>query len=250
MAVKASASITVSIERDISSVTRFYKLASSSSTPTVPTGTADPSGWSKSEPAYDGTSTNSLYLTDRTVFSDGTASWSAVSKSSSYEAAKQAYNKAQNAQESADMASESAEQAQTTADLANSKASELDSTLKSDYLTADSVLDAIDAASQQKVDRIHANGAMEWSENALHISNAYNNAYYETEIGGEGIDFKYGANAETANTVASITKDQLIIHKTIVLKEMLVGESDTQRGLWAWNVRDNQHLQLKWKGGN
>lgn len=135
-------------------------------------------------------------------------------------------------------------------DEAKSIAKNVDTKLNSDYLTAEAVMDAIDVASQQKVDRAHANGVMEWSENALHISNTYNNAYYETEIGGEGIDFKYGANAETANTVASITKDQLIIHKTIVLKEMLVGESSTQRGLWAWNVRENQHLQLKWKGDN
>lgn len=101
MAVKASGSITVAKERDISSATRFYRIASSSSTPSQPSGTADPSGWSKTEPSYDGTSTNSLYITDRTIFSDGTASWSPVSKSSSYEAAKQAYNEAQNAKRSA-----------------------------------------------------------------------------------------------------------------------------------------------------
>lgn len=101
MAVKASASITVAKERDISSVTRFYKIAASSSTPSQPTGIADPSGWSKAEPSYDGTSTNSLYITDRTIFSDGTASWSDVSKSSSYEAAKQAYNEAQEAKKTA-----------------------------------------------------------------------------------------------------------------------------------------------------
>ena len=101
MAVKATASITVAKERDISSFTRFYKIASSSSTPTQPSGTGDPSGWSKTEPAYDGTSTNSLYITDRTIFTDGTASWSSVSKSSSYEAAKQAYNEAQEAKKTA-----------------------------------------------------------------------------------------------------------------------------------------------------
>ena len=94
MAVKAAASITVAVERDISSVTRFYMLASSSITPSQPSGTEDPSGWSRAEPAYDGTSTNSLYIADRTIFTDGTAGWSQVSKSSSYEAAKQAYNEA------------------------------------------------------------------------------------------------------------------------------------------------------------
>lgn len=110
MAVKASASITIAHERNIHSLTRFYKIASSTSTPTVPTenqgkayinsGTL-PSGWSKAEPAYDGTSTNSLFTCDLTGFTDGSVSWSPVSKSSSYEAAKQAYNEAQNAKQTA-----------------------------------------------------------------------------------------------------------------------------------------------------
>ena len=94
MAVKASTSITIAKDRDTQSVTRFYKIAPSTSTPTQPTGTADPSGWQKVEPTYDGTSTNSLYFTDRTIFTDGTVSWSPVSKHSSYEAAKESYNKA------------------------------------------------------------------------------------------------------------------------------------------------------------
>lgn len=110
MAVKASAAITVSIERDIQGTWRFYRIASSSSTPSAPTtaqgqafvssGTV-PSGWSKVEPAYDGTSTNSLYTVDLTAFTDGTVVWTEVSKSSSYEAAKQAYNEAQNAKKTA-----------------------------------------------------------------------------------------------------------------------------------------------------
>ena len=91
---KASATITVSLERDISSVTRYYKLqASTASAPAKPT-TLTPSGWTTTEPAYTEGSTNSLYITDRTVFTDGTYSYSDVSLSSSYEAAKAAYNKA------------------------------------------------------------------------------------------------------------------------------------------------------------
>ena len=97
MAVKATASITVSHERDISSVWRFYRITSSATTPTAPTeaqgkafinsGTAIPN-WSTTEPTYDGTSTNSLYICDLTAFSNGDVSWSPVSKSSAYEAAK------------------------------------------------------------------------------------------------------------------------------------------------------------------
>ena len=94
MAIKASCTVTLSCYRDTQSVTRYYKLQSSTaSAPSKPT-TKPPSGWSDSEPSYTSGSTNTLYFCDLTVFSDGTWSYSTVSKSSSYEAAKEAYNKA------------------------------------------------------------------------------------------------------------------------------------------------------------
>lgn len=98
MAVKASVSVTLSCYRDIESVTRYYTLGAS--TPSKPTA-KPPSGWTDAEPSYTSGSTNSLYFCDLTVYSDGTWAYSAVSKSSSYEAAKEAYNKAQNAQSDA-----------------------------------------------------------------------------------------------------------------------------------------------------
>lgn len=100
MAIKASTTITISKYRDTDSVTRYYKLqASTAAAPAKPT-TLEPSGWTTSEPSYTNGSTNTLYFCDRSKFSDGTFSYSAVSKSSSYEAAKAAWNKAQNAQDS------------------------------------------------------------------------------------------------------------------------------------------------------
>lgn len=102
MAIKASTTITISKYRDTDSVTRYYKLqASTAAAPAKPT-TLEPSGWTTSEPSYTSGSTNTLYFCDRSKFSDGTFSYSDVSKSSSYEAAKAAYNKAQNAQDSVD----------------------------------------------------------------------------------------------------------------------------------------------------
>ena len=110
MAIKARETITIIKERDVSAIWRFYRIASSTSTPSQPTEAQGkayvnnqtvPSGWSISEPAYDGTSTNSLYTCDLTSFTDGGVSWSVVSRSSSYEAAKQAYNEAQNAKKTA-----------------------------------------------------------------------------------------------------------------------------------------------------
>lgn len=50
--------------------------------------------WQLTEPAYTSGSTNTLYFVDCTEFTNGTFKYSDVSKSSSYEAAKEAYNKA------------------------------------------------------------------------------------------------------------------------------------------------------------
>ena len=67
--------------------------------PSKPTANPPGGSWVKTEPSYTSGSTNSLYFTDLTVFTDASFSYSDVSLSSSYEAAKAAYNKAMAAQE-------------------------------------------------------------------------------------------------------------------------------------------------------
>ncbi len=94
MAIKASATITISCYRDVESITRYYKLqVSTLPVPAKPT-TKPPEGWVDSEPNYVSDSTKTLYFVDLTVFSNGEWNYSNVSVSSSYEAAKEAYNKA------------------------------------------------------------------------------------------------------------------------------------------------------------
>ena len=95
MAVKAKAEITLASIRDVKSTTRYYLLQSSTaSKPSKPSANPPGGSWVKTEPPYTAGSTNSLYFTDLTVFSDDTYVYSDVSLSSSYEAAKAAYNKA------------------------------------------------------------------------------------------------------------------------------------------------------------
>lgn len=101
MAVKGSATVTLTQYRDIQSVTRYYKLRpAGSSAPLKPETKPPSSDWTDSEPACD--ISKELYFCDLTIFSNGQWEYSKVSKSSSYEAAKQAYNRAQNAQSSID----------------------------------------------------------------------------------------------------------------------------------------------------
>lgn len=87
----------------VSSVTRYYLLQSSTAAaPSKPTTNPPGGSWQTTEPSYVSGSTNTLYFSDCTVMTNGTISYSAVSKSSSYEAAKEAWNKANNAQSSID----------------------------------------------------------------------------------------------------------------------------------------------------
>lgn len=139
MAVKGSATVTLSQYRDTDSVTRYYKLQSSSlAAPDKPTNVKPnetPAGWSKAEPACDITKT--LYTCDVTVFSDKTTHVSDVSKSTSYEAAKEAWNKANNAQGTAGTAQNTADKAQSSADKAQNTATEAAKTADN-YISTDS----------------------------------------------------------------------------------------------------------------
>ena len=95
MAVKARATVTLASIKDVASTTRYYLLQSSTAAkPAKPTTNPPGGSWAKTEPAYTSGSTMSLYITDLTVFSDDTFAYSDVSLSSSYEAAKTAYNEA------------------------------------------------------------------------------------------------------------------------------------------------------------
>lgn len=101
MTIKTSSQITISKVIDIYACYRYYKLQGSTlAKPTKPTKNP-PDGWSDTELAYISGSTNTLYFVDCNVYSDKTFSFSEVSKSSSYEAAKDAWNKANKAQDTA-----------------------------------------------------------------------------------------------------------------------------------------------------
>lgn len=98
MAVKAAGQITLTSVVDVVAVYRYYLLQSSTAAkPAKPSAFPPPSPWNDTEPTYTEGSTNSLYTAECTVFSDDSFLYSLVSLSSSYEAAKVAYNKATNA---------------------------------------------------------------------------------------------------------------------------------------------------------
>nr|DAJ21480.1 MAG TPA: Neck appendage protein [Siphoviridae sp. ctIbi23] len=99
MEIKASDEITLYKINSFSKMTRFYLCQSSAlNPPEKPAdGSVISSNWSKTEPSYSPGSTSILYFVDQTVLSDGSTKYSEVSKSSSYEAARNAWEKANGA---------------------------------------------------------------------------------------------------------------------------------------------------------
>ena len=109
MAVLARDDVTLATITDIAYMRRYYLLQLSNlAAPPVPSTNPPTGSWSTTEATYTEGSTNSLYVTDLIVFSDGTFDYLPVQKSSSYEAAKVAYNKAVAAQTAANNALTSA----------------------------------------------------------------------------------------------------------------------------------------------
>ena len=87
--------VTISHILDIVAYAEYYQLLPTiSSAPAAPTTYPPPAPWTPAEPTLDPTdgTSNTLYRCAVTVFSDGTYSWSEVSVSTSYEAAKAALN--------------------------------------------------------------------------------------------------------------------------------------------------------------
>lgn len=101
MSVLARAEVTLAWSAGIVATVRYYQLAAATAaTPTVPTTSTDLGSWSETEPAADVTKV--LWTCERTVYADGTESWSKASKSTSYEAAKDAKSTATDARDKAD----------------------------------------------------------------------------------------------------------------------------------------------------
>lgn len=128
--VLAIASSTIAWSAGILTTVRYYQLAApTAATPTVPTTSDDLGSWTETEPAADVTKV--LWTCERTVYADGTESWSKASKSTSYEAAKDAKGTANAAKDAADGAQQAASAAQNTADSASSTAGAAKSTADS-----------------------------------------------------------------------------------------------------------------------
>ena len=270
MAVKASAIITLSHLVDIVSTTRYYKLQSSTAAaPSKPTANP-PSGWSKTEPTYTVGSTNTLYFVDCTVFSNATFAFSDVSKSSSYEAAKEAYNKAQ----AAEKATETVKQELTdykvdarkdmdsiTASVTETR-TELTTTTENVYDALGRLQDT--AVSTEELESVKQLLITQWSDqleyrftqvtNLIDSTNgtvAENQRLLEQYIRFEGARITLGRSdsaiqavlsndrlefVENGQTVAYISNRMLYITDAHITGSLSFGNADTGLYMWRYNA--------------
>lgn len=113
MAVRAADTITLAVLPAVTYTRLYYlKQASTLSAPAKPTTNPPGGAWSATEPAYTPGSTDTLYTSQLTVYGTAGFEYGDVQVSSSFEAAKQAYNLAA-------AASSAAGTAQSTADGKN-----------------------------------------------------------------------------------------------------------------------------------
>lgn len=275
----AKAEITLSRIVDIASVTRYYKLQSSTvSAPAKPTANP-PSDWVTAEPSYTSGSTNTLYFVDQTIFTNGTFSYSAVSKSSSYEAAKAAYNKAQAASDAASDArnvannnTESVNQVKADLQILNNSIALLVTDKDGSSLmtqTGDgwtfnigNIQSSLDQTmtdlNTMEGDMASVNvviGNLHSLTNDLVAKTAYITMTQDSsgdpilELGKVDNPFKVRITntsidfMDGSTRVAYISNQKLYIQSSVVTDEMQIGESPG----WVWNKRPNGNLGLRWK---
>lgn len=95
MAVRAADRVTLAVLPAVTYARTYYLLrASNLSVPAKPTTNPPPAPWTATEPAFNESSTDTLYTVALTVYGTAGFEYGAVQVSSSYEAAKSAYNKA------------------------------------------------------------------------------------------------------------------------------------------------------------
>lgn len=238
--VLAIASSTLAWSAGIVATTRYYQLAApTAATPTVPTSSSSLGSWSETEPAADVTKV--LWTCERTVYADGTESWSKASKSTSYEAAKDAKSTATDAQSKAQDAQEQVEI--VAANLSTTSDSIL-ATIDSKVSTVQQGVDSNDAGLTDLNDRLTSEikarqSFMRFSEESSDptLTLGQTDSPAQVKLTNKQLQFLY------LNTVvAYMSGDALLINNAKILQQL-------QLGGFAFVPRDNGNLAFKWVGG-
>ena len=239
--VLAISSSTLAWSAGILATTRYYQLAApTAATPTVPTSSSDLGSWTETEPTADVTKV--LWTCERTVYADGTESWSKASKSTSYEAAKDAKSTATDAQEKAQ---EAQEQVLDVSARLNTNTEDITATIDSKVALVQQDVDSnaadVKDLNSRLSDEIRTRQSfMRFSEESSDptLTLGQTDSPAQVKLTNKQLQFLY------LNTVvAYMSGDALLINNAKILQQL-------QLGGFAFVPRGNGNLAFKWVGGD
>lgn len=239
MSVLSSAQVTLAWSAGILATVRYYQLAApTAATPTVPTSSSKLGSWTETEPTADVTKV--LWTCERTVYADGTESWSKASKSTSYEAAKDAKSTATDAQSKAQEAKEqvldvSARIGEGSGDITATIETRLAQVRQDVDATGDDVSDLSSRLSDEiRTRQSFMRFSEESSDPTLTLGQTDSPA--QVKLTNKQLQFLY-----MAAVVAYISGDALLIRNATILQQLVLGG-------FAFVPRENGNLSLKWVG--
>ncbi|MDY4015717.1 hypothetical protein [Parafannyhessea umbonata] len=239
MSVLSSAQVTIAWSAGIVATTRYYQLAApTAATPTVPTSSSSLGSWTETEPTADVTKV--LWTCERTVYADGTESWSKASKSTSYEAAKDAKSTATDAQSKAQEAKEqvldvSARIGEGSGDITAT----IETRLAQVRQDVDATWDDVSDLSSRLSDEIRTRQSfMRFSEESSDptLTLGQTDSPAQVKLTNKQLQFLY-----MSAVVAYISGDALLIRNATILQQLVLGG-------FAFVPRENGNLSLKWVG--
>lgn len=239
--VLAISSSTLAWSAGILATVRYYQLAApTAATPTAPTSSSSLGSWSETEPEADVTKV--LWTCERTVYADGTESWSKASKSTSYEAAKDAKSTATDAQ---NKAQEAQEQVLDVSTRLNTNTEDITATIDSKVALVQQDVDSnaadVKDLNSRLSDEIRTRQSfMRFSEESSDptLTLGQTDSPAQVKLTNKQLQFLY------LNTVvAYMSGDALLINNAKILQQL-------QLGGFAFVPRDNGNLAFKWVGGD
>ena len=215
----------------VASVTTFWQL--SASQPATPSGAADPSGWSTTEPEVPDGYSGSEWRCIRTVLSNGAAAWTVPTRSASFSYAHKAYQTAQGAVSTANSAKSTAEGVSATltrdytptadadkrystkAEL-SAKADEISSSVKETYATKAAVSTAQSAADAAKSAAGTAQSTADTAKSSAAAANSAASSAASAAKSAQSTADAAKANAKTAQDGVDALKNRVTTAETSI----------------------------------
>lgn len=250
--------VNLAVIKDIKSFTRFYQvLPLDDVAPPLPTTSDPPEPWMDSEPGFDGTS-KALFYTDRTIYSDGSFSYSPICRSANNDAIIQLAQNLQGTNSDLDSLKDTVRQA---SESITEKSDEIMSIVADTY-TSKTDTEQLKEQLQTSITQSSSDIRMDFSDSVTMLNNQIeanqnNLEKYIRFVDGtiELGEMDNAFKAELSNTdlaflqdgaaVAYISDNAMKITDAQINRKLSLGQSE--KGWFDFIPRENGNLSLKWR---